>query len=1267
MASRSAEKSKPQHGENRIIAKPKAGIPGRSLDRLRARHPAKVVRKFARLDNLEIIELDQGQELAATIAALKDSGLYEYVEPDYLIQTCAIPNDPLFGSQWGLHNTGQSGGAADADLDAPEAWDIQANVADVIVAVVDTGIRLDHEDLAANLWVNPGEFPGDGIDNDANGYVDDVHGMNAVSNNGDPSDDAGHGTHVAGIVGAEGNNGVGISGVAWQVKLMALKSLNRAGSGFTSDAIECLNYAITKGAAIVNASWGSSVYSQALYDAINSLRTNGLIFVTAAGNSAINLDLSFAYPAAFRLDNIVTVSATTRSNTVAFFSNAGYLTSDLGAPGYHILSTYFTNSTAYQTLSGTSMAAPHVAGALALLRGQLPSEHYLGLIYRLLNTVEVTPTLRGRCLSDGQLNLHRLLYDSAVSSPVNDHFTNRIQVTGAQWTRFARTLGAVKEPGEPNHAGHTGGSSIWWTWTAPYSGAVEFTTAQSIQTNGAALNTLLAVYTGTSVGNLAEVAANDDGNLIADGMNTSRVIFSAVAGTTYEIAVDAHDGTSGHVRLALAYSPQNDSLVSSYHLNGLYVACESSNFGATRESNEATIPGHAGGRSLWWSWRAPISGDFVITTEGSNFDTLLGVYTGSSHPLTLVVGNDDDTAPTTIDDYGGKTSALTFSAAEGQNYRIMVDGVDAQIGHIFLAGGYKVAIQAIAPTYAVNEDRAGRINQSNEIAGPWLSGTPQFLHGYYYSSANSRFTDWGMWQTNHETEAFGLNDIGQAVGSYLSAGYPPVAGHALIWDSVNGLRRLDNSDATSMALVINNNGLVGGAYEREGLKACYWLGNTIYELPVASPNSQSEVRDINEAGHIIGWVSVSAATPTSHGLLWRNVLSDVSVLQLGHRLNPSSMPHGINDRGEISGASGMRAVIWTELKPKPTGHLGFDSESWDINNLGQIVGTAKKYKWDRVRNIPILSQNGVDLHLDRLSPPGWGIYHCSSINDNGVIAGRAGNFTNSFLACAISPPSAIMFKTPTLLANDYFTAGIVGPVASCEIEACTDLTSADWTSLGTVTLNNGTVRFTDPDAPSYPQRFYRARSGEKLSANAAGYMIRSIPAGFSMVANPLHCADNRVSALMPGPPDGTTVWKYDADVQAYREGTAFVSGMGWLSDGEMTLNPGEGAMIQAPFGGFTNRWAGIVPQNCPRLEVLGSWQMAGSQTPVAGEVDTSLVFPSAHGDTISRMTSTDGTFTTYTYRNGNWSPSAPDLRLGESFFSMKGDASIWRQNLSVWR
>lgn len=361
--------------------------------------------------NLYFLELPdfQSDTLAKALEKLrKPPSSVAYAEPDYIVHAFAnIPNDARFGEQWGLNNTGQTGGAADADIDAPEGWDINNDASGIVVGVVDTGARYTHEDLAANMWQNTNEIPGNGTDDDSNGFIDDQFGINALNNSGDPFDDSvsGHGTHVSGTVGAVGNNGVGVAGVAWRVQIMALKFLSSQGSGTVSGAIQCIDYGRVHGANILSNSWGGGGFSLALDNAIERAQTAGIIFVAAAGNDATDNDAFPAYPATYPRDNIVSVASMTDSEALSSFSNFGEGSVDIAAPGSSILSVGKASDTAYATLSGTSMACPHISGLLAILMAQFPAEDYLTLIDRLYGGSDTIPAYAGKTRTGKRANL----------------------------------------------------------------------------------------------------------------------------------------------------------------------------------------------------------------------------------------------------------------------------------------------------------------------------------------------------------------------------------------------------------------------------------------------------------------------------------------------------------------------------------------------------------------------------------------------------------------------------------------------------------------------------------------------------------------------------------------------------------------------------------------------------------------------------------------------------------------------------------------------
>jgi subtilisin family serine protease len=309
-----------------------------------------------------------------------------------------------------MNNTGQTGGTPDADIDAQEAWDT-LTASTCIVAVIDTGVDYNHPDLANNIWVNPGEIPGNGKDDDTNGVVDDVHGYDFYAYDSDPMDETDHGTHCSGTIGGIGNNGIGVAGVCWDVKIMALRFLG-PGGGFTESAIECVQYGVFMGAKILSNSWGGGPYSHALYDAIMAADAAGVLFVAAAGNSGNDNDIYPEYPASYVAPNIIAVAATTHTDARAYFSCYGRWSVDLGAPGLDILSSIPGNK--YEFFDGTSMACPHVAGACALVT----AAGYYGFSHDdvrkiILNTVDVIPALNGRTTSGGRLNLNAAVVKAA--------------------------------------------------------------------------------------------------------------------------------------------------------------------------------------------------------------------------------------------------------------------------------------------------------------------------------------------------------------------------------------------------------------------------------------------------------------------------------------------------------------------------------------------------------------------------------------------------------------------------------------------------------------------------------------------------------------------------------------------------------------------------------------------------------------------------------------------------------------------------------------
>lgn len=437
--------------EGEVLVKFKAGTTKNILSGLHQAVGAVSRESFTLVPNLERVKLPEGVSVEDAIIQYMSDPNVEYAEPNYVIQVLStIPNDTYFINQWALHNTGSyAGGTDDADIDAPEAWDVTKGDDDIIIAIVDTGIDYNHADLVGNIWQNTGEIDCvDGIDSDGNGYVDDCIGWDFTtcewfkedgscetvkSEDNDPMDDHGHGTHVAGITGAVGNNGEGVAGVMWNVKLMALKFINIQGAGTTADAINAIEYAIANGARIINASWGGYEYSLALYNTINSANSAGILFIAAAGNGGDdsvgdNNDLTPMYPASYELPNIISVAATDQNDLRLSFSNYGLNSVDVAAPGVYIFSTvpnWWDGGGGYGVLeffAGTSMATPHVSGLAGLIYSYYDGSNNTAFSYTqvrdtILRYVDLLPSLQGWIKTGGRINAH--LAVSSLLSPTN--------------------------------------------------------------------------------------------------------------------------------------------------------------------------------------------------------------------------------------------------------------------------------------------------------------------------------------------------------------------------------------------------------------------------------------------------------------------------------------------------------------------------------------------------------------------------------------------------------------------------------------------------------------------------------------------------------------------------------------------------------------------------------------------------------------------------------------------------------------------------------
>lgn len=594
-------------------------------------------------------------ELAKRIKDLQNTGLFEYVEPDYIVHPIQfgptptptptpspnLPNDSAFtdGTLWGLRNQGQNGGVSGADIDAVGAWQTTTGNSNVIVAIIDTGIRHTHTDLAANMWVNPGEIPGNGIDDDSNGYIDDVHGINAVDNSGNSMDTDGHGTHCAGTIGGVANGGGPIVGVAWNVRLMALKFLDPFGD--ISDAIECIDYAISKGAHITSNSWGGGGESQALRDAIERANQANILFVAAAGNDGTNNDQQPHFPSNYENDNVIAVAALDRSDNLAWFSCFGANSVDLGAPGVSIYSSTAESNTAYDSYDGTSMATPHVSGVAALLKARFPNATVAEIKQRIFQTARTIPALAGKSVTGGALD---------AAAALNASQDGVMEVAVSTSPSPARSGAQVVIRVAVSDLNPVFGASVTGTFAAQ--GPLAF----------------------SDNGQFPDTSAND--GIYAAQFNVPQTTLPTLSLNLSVTASGKQPVTGAVYDIPVLSPPANDNFENRALAGNGTIGVSGTNMESSSQPGEPINPSVAGGKTVWWKWTPAFSGTVSIDTIGSNYDTTLAIYSGSSLGNLVLLGANDDSV--------GHLSKVTFNATAGTEYQIQVDGYSGATGQISL-------------------------------------------------------------------------------------------------------------------------------------------------------------------------------------------------------------------------------------------------------------------------------------------------------------------------------------------------------------------------------------------------------------------------------------------------------------------------------------------------------------------------------------------------------------------------------------------------------
>lgn len=658
----------------------------------------------------------EAQALNDRINQLRQSGQFEFVEPDYVRKLSLSPPDTFFldGTLWGLRNVGQAGGVRGADLNVTNAWDITVGSTNVIVAVLDSGIRYTHQDLAAQMWRNPNEIAGDGIDNDGDGYVDNVFGINAITGTGDPNDDNGHGTHVAGTIGAAANNGHAHVGVVWNTRLMAVKAADQFGFLSSSAIIAGMDFAVAKGAKVINASFGGYFFSQAEFDAFLRARNAGVLVVAAAGNDATDTDVFPHYPSAFQLDNIISVAALDRRDGLASFSNFGRTNVHVGAPGVEIMSTYNTADNAYQLLNGTSMASPHIAGVAALVLSLTNTMTYSEARNRILFTTAPVAALTTNTSTGGRANAYRAL------TTAGDNLLEVLLTPSAGSTLLA-------------------GATIPLT--------VE-------------VNDLLPVNNATVQGSIPGVFTNvffvnagaSPDTVAGDNRHAINVNVPAVAtNLTLTLTVTAPGKTNftGTFTFRTATVPPNDNFppLAKVPDNGGVVFGDNT-FGSVQFGE----PVHAGvssmANSVWWNFAPTNSGLYLVDTAGSSFDTVVAAYTGNVLTnLTLVAATND---------VGAIPQGFVYiSVSAGTTYRIAVASASTNsVGQVRLRVSRDGFPDTTAPTVVITNLVSGPLSVTNPPSGLFVTNAALTLSGT---------------ATDPTTNAIGVSQVLVRLNSGLSA------------------------------------------------------------------------------------------------------------------------------------------------------------------------------------------------------------------------------------------------------------------------------------------------------------------------------------------------------------------------------------------------------------------------------------------------------------------------------------------------------------------
>ncbi len=935
-----------------VVVRLNPGASTADLEAVVQAHGGRVLRKL-RAAGIYLVGLPEHDPEAvprALSSLARQSAVIARVEPDGIVRAAqSVPSDPRFGELWALHNSGQTGGTADADIDAPEAWMIATGSRDVRVAVLDTGVDYAHEDLAANMWVHPGELPGNGVDDDGNGFTDDLRGWDFYNDDIDPFDDHRHGTHVAGTIGAVGNNGRGVAGVCWRVTLMPLKVLGPDGAGVISDAVEAIHYASRMGAQVAVGAWGGTVFSAALRQAIADADAHGILFVAPSPNGGGDLDLAPFYPAAFDNPNIISVRSSDHRDLET--GGHGLLSVDLSAPGVAILSCLPGN--AYGLLSGTSSGVAHVAGACALLKSAVPDLGHLEIKAQILDTVDPTPIVQGRTVSGGRLNVFR-----ALASSLQPFVTlKRSQVNDEPQTPQVGNGDGVANPGETIGFGTTlrnvslfpaVGVTATLSLTAPdpnvsiLGGTVLYGDIAARSEAEGSGQFLVAIAPSTPTPrNVGLTLTIQD----AEGRSwTSRLTLSIL--TTFPVSgVVTRDGCPVSGATITFTGPLNGTRIT--RADGGYV------FGATSGTYlvKADHPGFATSGSLFAVVPPPRTGlNFAFTTV-----TVSGVILDreAGEPLEGAVVR--FSGPATGTATTGADGTYTFTTAVAPGATLTLDA--------FRPGSHQPSFSRtvfLPPSRVdINFDLRRFRYRMIDLAGP--------------VAASPSVSD--------------INNFGQIAGFSPALTTP----HAILWQGGVAADLGTLGGISSFAHSINDRGVVvgGSSLVQDSLfHAFLHDGIGMVDLGTLDGSPFSRAFGVNNLRQVVG-ISPLMGT-TTRAFLWRNG----GMTDLGTLGGPTSFAFAINNLGQIVGTAetatpgASPAFLWrrgvmTSLGTLPGGEI---ATAQDINDLGQVVGISDDFPGPQSSEKAFLWQNGEMIALGTL---GGGLSRARGINNLGQIVGES--------------------------------------------------------------------------------------------------------------------------------------------------------------------------------------------------------------------------------------------------------------------------------------